>query len=406
MVSKERAKVAVVGLGHSSIYRRDEIPLGRLAVDACLQAIADAGITVDEIDGLASDPEQPFGGAGHVDGSELVTPDFMTRALRLQNLTWSEHTQGIMAMWNPLFKAINAVASGACNTALVFRAMHSPSRSRYGHTSTAVASDEEQYSAPYGVFPPTGAGLLWQQYMSKYGRAREDMADVVLNARRYGLLWEHGYWYQYRPEQLSREDYLAARMISWPVSLYDCDIPVQGAGAFVVTNVDRAADLCDNPAYILGTAQSTPKLRHGTAGPVMMGSRLEPLQVVEARAARLSSDLWRSTGLQQSDIDVVNVYDGFSIFVPMWIEGLGFCGAGEALSFITLERTGVGGDFPLNTSGGSLGAGRMHGVPQLMDGALQVMGRSGSRQVPGAELSLVVIGPPKRAGGIVFSNHP
>jgi acetyl-CoA acetyltransferase len=396
MVSKGRAKTAVVGLGHSPVYRRDDIPLGRLAVDACLRAIADAGITVDEIDGVASNPDQPFGGAGNEDGSELVTPDFITRALRLRNLRWSEHTQGISMIWDPLFKAVNAVASGACNTALVFRAMHSPSRSRYGHSTTAVATGEEQYSAPYGLFPPTGAGLLWQQYMSKYGTAREDMADVALNARRYGLLWEHGYWYQHRPEQLSRDDYLTARMISWPVSLYDCDIPLQGAGAFVVTSVDRAADLCDNPAYILGTAQGT----------AMMGSRLEPLQVVEARAARLSSDLWKSAGVEQSDIDVVNVYDGFSIFVPMWIEGLGFCSAGEALSFMTLERTGVGGDFPLNTSGGNLGAGRMHGVPQLMDGALQVMGRSGGRQIPGAELSLVVIGPPKRAGGIVFSNHP
>jgi acetyl-CoA acetyltransferase len=396
MIHRGRAKAAVVGVGHSPVYRRDDVPLGRLAADACLEAIADAGITVDDIDGVASNPEQPFGGAGSQDGAELVTPDFITRALQLRQIRWSEHTEGTSMIWDPLFKAIHAVASGACTTALVFRAMHSPSGTRYGHSSTALATGADQYSAPYGLFPPTSAGLLYQEYRSRYGTTRDDMANVAINARRYGLLWEHGYWYQNRPEQLSRHDYLAARMISWPISLYDCDIPVQGVGAFVVTSADHAVDLRDNPAYVLGTAQST----------AMTGSRLEPLHVVEARAARLSSELWKSAAVQRDDIHVANVYDGFSIFTPIWLEALGFCRAGEALPFMTLERTGIGGELPLNTSGGNLGAGRMHGVPHLMDGALQVMGRSGARQVPGAELSLVVVGPPKMAGGIVFSSHP
>jgi acetyl-CoA acetyltransferase len=234
--------------------------------------------------------------------------------------------------------------------------------------------------------------------MSKYGTRREEMAEFALNARRWGLMWEYGYWYQHRPEMLTRDAYLNARMISWPTSMLDCDIPVQGAGALVISAADRALDLRNRPAYIVGTAQ----------GPRQVRPRVyvTPFEEAETNFAKVASDLWADSGLSPSDISVANLYDGFTIFTPLWLEALGFCEYGEAFSFASFDRTGVDGPFPLNTSGGSQGAGRMHGIPQLMDGALQVMGRSGQRQIEDVQFSLVTIGASHNAGAVIFSTEP
>lgn len=387
------AEVAVVGLGHSEVYRRDEVPLGRLVIDACTRAIADANLAVDDIDGIASNPQQPFNGATWRDGVSVVTPAFVTRALRLRNLSWGELTNGVTVLTDPFFAAVNAVAAGACTNALVFRGMHNPSASRYGHHPVESASGSEQFWLPYGLFPPGYAGLLWQAYMHRYGTSREDMAELVVTSRRNGLLWPHSYWRQHRPELLTREEYLATRMISWPVSLLDCDLPVQGAAAFVITRADRALDLRRNPAYVLATAQI----------PLKQVSMLAPLDDAEESTLRVGEALWRRSGLCPGDIDVANLYDGFTILTPLWLEGLGLCGRGEAFAFMTEERIRIGGAFPLNTSGGSQGAGRMHGVPHLMEGALQVMGESGPRQVEGARLSLASVGNPGLQSAVIFS---
>ena len=112
-------------------------------------------------------------------------------------------------------------------------------------------------------------------------------------------------------------------------------------------------------------------------------------------------------GLGPADVDVVNVYDGFSIFVPLWLETLGFCKEGEAFDFMTDDVIAIDGKLPLNTSGGNLGSGRMHGVPHFMDTVLQVMGRSGPRQVNNVEIALVTAGgQPGGTGGAIFSAEP
>ena len=229
-----------------------------------------------------------------------------------------------------------------------------------------------------------------QKYMDKYGATREQMAAFVSNNRQNALKWEHGYWYQHGGGPLTIEDYMTSRMISYPMCIFDCDIPVQGCGAFVVTTAERAKDLRQPPAYVLSTSAPV-NARMGIA---------HSLEEFAAAGARLGSTLLSNAGIGPGDVDVANLYDGFSILTPLWAEALGFCGEGEGFSFITAPT------LALNTSSGNLGAGRMHGVPQIMDSVLQVMGRSGPRQVENAHIALAVVLPLDAGKGLVFSKSP
>ena len=383
-----QAEAAIVGLGHSKVYRHDDVSLGLLAIDACRKAIADAGLTPADIDGVVVDPAQPFEGAGNVDGINTVRPEFIINALGL-DVCWHEAVAGSMS--RTIIEAVNAVSSGNCKAVLAYRALNNP-KGRYGQTNPSAAPGPGQFTSPYGLYAPGMFSHLWERYMHKYGTTREQMAPFIVNNRKNALMWEHGYWYQHRPETLTEEDYFSARMISSPLGLFDCDIPVQGCGAFIVASADMAKDLPNKPAYVLGWAV-----------PGQMGNSLPTLDVVRERAVRFGEHLFENSGVGPRDVDVVNVYDGFSIFVPLWLEALGFCNEGEAFPFMTPERIAIGGELPLNTSSGNLGAGRMHGVPHFMDSALQIMGRSGPRQVKDVEIALATAGgPPGGTAGAIF----
>lgn len=391
------ARAAIVGMGHSKVYRHDDVSLGLLAIDACRQAIEDAGLTPGDIDGVCVDPSQPFDGLGAImDGRNHVSPGYMVKALGLE-VSWQDAVRGSTA--GVIRYAVDAVSSGSCSTVLAFRPLHSP-KGRYGQTNPTTAGGPGQFLAPYGVYAPAMFAHLWERYIHKYGTTREQMAPFIVNNRKNALMWEHGYWYQHRPEPLTEEDYLAARMISSPLSLFDCDIPVQGCGAFVITSAERARDLPHKPAYVRGIAGS------GFVGNGF-GDVVYPLESTMEAGFLIAKHLWQSTGVGPADVDVLNVYDGFSVFVPLYLEALGFCPQGEAFPFMTPENIGINGKLPLNTSSGNLGAGRMHGVPHIMDAALQIMGRSGPRQVKDAHISLAAItGSLTGASGFVFSSSP
>ncbi len=181
--------------------------------------------------------------------------------------------------------------------------------------------------------------------------------------------------------------------------MHDADLPVQTCVAYVLTKADRAK-AGPHTAYVVGYGQGS-----GAAGLSQFGGALEPYQEV---ARSIGDSLWESTGLQPHDIDTVDLYDGFSPFVYLYLEGLGFCNEGEACRFIQDGRTNLGGELPLNTSGGSLGEGRVHGAAHISEAVLQAMGRAGARQVKDAYLTLSTVG--FRHGGqgqaMVFSREP
>jgi acetyl-CoA acetyltransferase len=387
---------AVVGVGHSRVTRYDDVPLGRLTLDACTAAIADAGLTAADIDGVAVAPMQPFDSDGSsYEGRDVVTTDFAIRALGL-DVRWAQNVAGLVGQ--SFVEAVRAIEAGACDYALVFRALHSPKGS-YGMTRKPGARGRRsQFTAPYGSFAPGTFAPWWHEYRDRYGSGtREQMATFVVQERKHGLLYEDGYWRQRGAPELTVQDYLDSPIVSTPMCMLDCDIPIQGCAAFVLTSADRAADLPGAPAYIAGVS----------CPPLAASGRVVELTYARDRenGARVAAELWRDSGLGPADVNVANLYDGFSIITMLWLESLGFCKEGEAFDFIQGGRIALDGELPLNPSGGSLGAGRMHGAAHLVDSIQQVQGKAGQRQVPGARISLTSIGPASIGACVLFASE-
>jgi acetyl-CoA acetyltransferase len=293
--------------------------------------------------------------------------------------------------------AVNAIASGAADVVVLHRALHNPPRGRYHANPMTHASGYAQWTAPQGFWGPLSMiALPYNEYLQRYGATRESMAHVVAEARANGARIPWSYWYQ-RP--LTIDEYLDARLISDPVCMYDCDIPVDGVAAFVFTTAERARALPHPPVYVAGFAQGHP-MRH----------RLPqhwPLDDIMDVGRETSERLWAHSGLSVRYIDVPQLYDGFSPLVWFWLEALGFCPTGEAHAFvedggISVERGGL----PVLSGGGALGNGRMHGVPQMLECYLQLSRRAGDRQLASASTGLACHSSPHFGGAVVYTAEP
>ena len=389
-----RNKVAVVGVGYSKVARHADVSVGALAVEACKKAVDDAGLEMEDIDGISNYPSPSRAGAGTVDGVDFVGINYIGKALNMKQLRWScSITQGTVT--TALIQAANAVATGACNYALVWRAMHNPEGQGVGMARAPYASGDSQFMMPYGAGSPIAgmAGFMYSRYMAKYGATREHMATFIVNNRKNASMNPDAVFYN---QPITREDYLNTRMVAEPMSLLDCDMYVDGCGAMVVTTADRARHLRWPPAYIAGFAQS-------------MNYHNSPLMLLEHAMESerlLGKTLWENSGFTAKDVDQPNVYEGFSPFIYWWLESLGFCNEGEAFEYIQEGRIEFDGECPLNTAGGNLGMGRLHGTPHLIEAVLQLWGRCGPRQVKDPKVTLAVVGAPTMAGGLVFTNEP
>lgn len=385
-------EVAVVGFAHSPIRRYTEVPLGALTVATCLEAIADAGLRRDQIDGFTTGALFPSsGGRAIVDGTHVVTSDWLVEHLKVQP-RWLCGFQGVGQLPGSVILAANAIATGAADYVLVHRAMYNPP-GRYHENPMTHADGAAQWVAPQGYWgPPVQAARAYTEYMQRYGATREDMAAVVVEARRNGARIPWSYWHE---KPVSADDYLSARMIAEPISILDCDIPVSGVGAFVLTSAERARDLPHRPVYVAGYAQgrwrAPNSIDHWTLDDMEEGGR------------RVAEILWENTGLGPDDIDVPQVYDGFSPLVYLWLEALGYCPRGEAHRFVRDGGIATAGGLPALSGGGALGNGRMHGVPQMLECYLQLAGRAGGRQLDRAELALACQAAPNFGGVVVYS---
>ena len=217
--------------------------------------------------------------------------------------------------------------------------------------------------APYGANSGIArVAFELQRYLHVNKATKRDLYQVAKTFRDHAILNPMGYWYGKKP--LTEEEYLNSRFIFEPMCLYDCDIPVTGAGAIVLTMADRARHLPNKPAYITAFATH----------------------------AEGYNQIWRKSKLSQKDIQVAQLYDGFLPFVWEWLETLEFCGRGEAKDFAKNGNMGLKGSLPSTTFGGSIGEGRLHGMGHIREGALQVMGRAGDRQVANVENCMVTMG--------------
>jgi acetyl-CoA acetyltransferase len=235
--------------------------------------------------------------------------------------------------------------------------------------------------------------LPYNEYLQRYGATREAMAAVVVEARKNGSRIPWSFWHD---KPLTREEYLAAPVIADPICRYDCDIPVDGVATFVFTSAERARDLPNHPVLVAGYANGHPTVR-----------RLPqhwPLDDIMDAGYETARRLWANTGLGPDDVDLPQVYDGFSPFVWFWLEALGFCPVGEAHRFVTdggIDSDAPGG-LPALSGGGALGNGRMHGVPQMLECYLQLAGRAGDRQRAGAAVGVACHSSPHFGGAVAY----
>jgi acetyl-CoA acetyltransferase len=369
---RARNQVAIVGYAHSQVVRRPTEPLGHTAIRTALAAVADAGLTVDQIDGFASSSLMPTSG-DHTTrlGISSVTSNWLAEHMGAKP-TYVVGFQGHGQLTSSLTLAVNAVASGAADYVLLHRALHNPPVGKYNDSAMNRAAGDQQWTAPQGFFGALPAiAMVYNEYCQKYGATREAMARVVVEARNNGakLPWSH--WYG---KPITIDDYLNEPVIVDPMSRLDCDIPVEGVGVFILTSAERARDLPNKPVTIAGYANGYPE-RH----------RLPlhwTLDEMEEFGLATGGRLWEATGLRPQDVQLTQVYDAFSPFVYIWLEALGFCPIGET------HRVALDGGFdssdprsiaPLS-GGGALGSGRLHGVPQLLECYLQLAGRAGERQ--------------------------
>jgi acetyl-CoA acetyltransferase len=387
-------RVAIVGYAQSPLVRHAEQSLGALTVETARAAIADAGLSVDQVDGFVTASLFPTAGAHAAeDGVSLVTANWLAEHLGV-NPRYAAGFQGFGQLPGSVSMAVNAVASGAADYVLVHRALHNPP-GRYHENPMQEAVGSRQWTVPQGYFGPLAMiALGYNEYLQRYGASREAMAAVVAEARKNGsrIPWSH--WHG---SPLSVEEYLAAPMINDPIGRFDCDIPVDGAAAFVFTSAERARDLQHRPVYVAGYAMGTPVKRR-----LPLHWPLDDIMDVGLETGRR---LWESGGVGPSEVDLPQVYDGFSPFVYFWMESLGLCPVGEAHRVvldggIDSDRPGA---LPVLSGGGALGNGRMHGVPQMLECYLQLSGRAGQRQRPDASIGVACHSSPHFGGAVVYS---
>jgi acetyl-CoA acetyltransferase len=391
------SRTAIVGIGYSEITRRAQRPLGLLAVDACRAALDDAGLDPAHIDGLTTYPESPYAGAGNRDGIDVVSVMYLVNHLRLApDIRWYAQIEtGMIA--SPMIEAANALIAGSCDYVLVWRAMHRPESRPAGTGSGAPrAAGDAQFMAPWGCNTIIQwHALAWQRYMHRYGATREALAALALNSRRNANLNPRAFFYS---QPMSRDDYFNSRWIAEPLCLYDCDVPIDGCVAMIVTTAERARDLKHPPAYIAGWGQNTAPRRS------LLHYALD--DYIECGGS-LARKLWASAGLGPQDMDGAELYDGFNPSTLYWLEAAGFCKQGEGGSFVQNGRIALEGELPVNTFGGSLSEGRMHGMGHIAEAVRQVTGRAERRQLPRAEAVCAIDGSPMlRGSGIVVTRSP
>lgn len=389
-----RNQVAIVGYAQSPVVRHADRTLGALTVDTARAAIADAGLTPEQVDGYVTATLLPSSG-GHaiVDGLSIVSADWLAARLH-PNPGYAAGFSGLGQIPGSMALAVNAVATGAADHVVVHRALHNPQGS-YHTTAATEFAGAMQWSAPQGFFGPLAMiALTYNEYVQRYGATRESLAEVVVEARKNGARLPWSYW---ADKPLTRERYLAEPMLDDPICRFDCDIPVDGVAAFVLTTAERARDLPHRPVHVSGYATGGPPKRRLPAH--------WPLDDVMSAGAGMAERLWASAGMSLDEIDLLQVYDGFSPLVYLWLEALGRCALGEAHRYVAdgcIDSDRADAD-PVLLSGGSLGNGRMHGVPQLLECYLQVANRAGERQRAGVTTALSCHSSPHLGGALIYS---
>jgi acetyl-CoA acetyltransferase len=377
MGSERFEQAAVIsGVGQSAIGRQIERSGFQLTLDAILAAIEDAGLTVDDIDGLAM---FPGGGTANLPGYANGNLYEVQDALRITT-TWRQGQVEGMSL--PFYGPAQAVATGQARHAVVWRTVKEGSAARQAGGRPAYGSTKPVADGPMTWWLPLGAlspvchvAPYAARYLHEFGVTREQLGWIPVTQRAHAALNPDAV---YRTP-LTLDDYLGSRMISWPICLYDCDVPADGSTAIVVSAIETAADL------------RAPVRIEAMAGVIDSRPSWDQWQDFGRVGHATGVAMWNRTGLRAGDVDVAQLYDGFTIEAVWWLEALGFCGPGEAGAFVEGgKRIALDGELPLNTWGGQLSGGRLHaGFGHTAEAVRQVRGEAGARQVAGAQVAAI-----------------
>ena len=357
----------ITGIGMSEVgVRLARSPLG-LTLDAVKEAIADAGLTLDQIDGVATYPGkmQIFLGFSPPGADDVI------EALGLKT-RWHIGAAEMTAQLGAVAEAANAVKAGLARHVLCFRTVYEaaamsrpdefpPLERREGVTGNS------QWVSPFGAFSAANwTAQFATRHMKRYGLTREQLAQVALNDHANAALNPRALV----KTPLTMDTYMSARMISSPFCLYDCDRFTDASTVIIVSAGDA-----------LGEVKTTPIRIAASAGSV---ERYSWDQAEWASAYPTGRDLWKNTDYRPKDVDTVQLYDGFAFQPITWLEGLGFCEVGEGGRFLEGgKRIARDGELPMNTGGGQLGWGRLHGFGFAYEAVVQLRGEGGVRQIPG-----------------------
>lgn len=384
------AKASITGTGISDIGRNTGRPAMIHLAEAADRALARAGLTRSEIDGICTYP----GKAENSPGMSPLGTGEVRNALGLKT-RWHSAVPDGPAQMAPIMVAAMAVITGQARHVLCFRALTESSSQSAGKRASIPGAGRPQIGGWLSWLVPVGAmsasnwaGWIANRYFHEFGMTREHLGIIATGQREFALKNPEAIM----QKPLSMDDYLSARMISSPLGLFDCDIPIDGAAVVIVSAADAAKDCASTPLQINA-----------------MGSALKSQETWDQRpdlttmgAHDAAADLWDRTDFKPHDIDVLALYDGFSIFVPLWLEALGFCAHGEAKDFIAEGNIGPGGRFPTNTGGGQLSGGRLHGFSLLHEACLQLWGEAGDRQVNDAKKAVCGMGGGFIAGAMLL----
>lgn len=366
-------RTAIAGVGYTAFSKRSGRTVLDLAAEACRNAAEDAGLPRSAIDGVLS--FSMF--------NDSVSSEAVATALALPSLRYvMDFAQGGQSPCFMVQHAAMAIEAGYANAVLIFRALNGRSGARIGSGSFGGSAAQHRNVIGYNIYLMYIA--MWaRRYMIETGATEEDLGAVAVAQR----------WYAQRNERaivrkpLDMTAYLQSPLVCDPLRVADCTSEVDGACALLVTSLERARDLKHPPAVVASAAY-----RAAARPGLDMGDMLLYDDYTRNYTSLLRDELFGRAGLSPGDVDLAEIYDCFTPVVLLGLEGLGFCGRGEAGAFVRSGATGIAGQLPVNTQGGLLAEGYIHGMNTVTEAVLQIQGRGGERQAPHHDVAVVTSG--------------